>query len=58
MRFSAIFLLSCPSGKRHPQAYHEGLEQMRAAEVSRRRDDNRHPGVTFRLPPLLYLVSA
>ena len=49
MRFSVIFLLSCPSGKRHPQVYHEGLEHMRAAEVSRCRDDNRHPGVTFRL---------
>jgi alkanesulfonate monooxygenase SsuD/methylene tetrahydromethanopterin reductase-like flavin-dependent oxidoreductase (luciferase family) len=33
MRFSAIFLLSCPPGKRHPQVYREGLEQMQAAEA-------------------------
>src|SRR6266511_3252490 len=33
MRFSAIFLLSCPPGKRHPQLYQEGLEQMQAAEA-------------------------
>jgi alkanesulfonate monooxygenase SsuD/methylene tetrahydromethanopterin reductase-like flavin-dependent oxidoreductase (luciferase family) len=33
MRFSAIFLLSCPPGKSHPQVYHEGLEQMEAAEA-------------------------
>jgi alkanesulfonate monooxygenase SsuD/methylene tetrahydromethanopterin reductase-like flavin-dependent oxidoreductase (luciferase family) len=33
MRFSAIFLLSCPPGKSHPQVYQEGLEQMEAAEA-------------------------
>jgi len=33
MRFSAIFLLSCPPGKSHPQVYQEGLEQMAAAEA-------------------------
>jgi alkanesulfonate monooxygenase SsuD/methylene tetrahydromethanopterin reductase-like flavin-dependent oxidoreductase (luciferase family) len=33
MRFSAIFLLSCPPGKSHPQVYREGLEQMAAAEA-------------------------
>jgi alkanesulfonate monooxygenase SsuD/methylene tetrahydromethanopterin reductase-like flavin-dependent oxidoreductase (luciferase family) len=33
MRFSAIFLLSCPPGKTHPQVYQEGLEQMAAAET-------------------------
>ena len=33
MRFSAIFLLSCPPGKSHPQVYQEGLEQMTAAEA-------------------------
>jgi len=33
MRFSAIFLLSCPPGKSHPQVYQEELEQMAAAEA-------------------------
>jgi len=33
MRFSAIFLLSCPPGKSHPQIYAEALEQMAAAEA-------------------------
>jgi alkanesulfonate monooxygenase SsuD/methylene tetrahydromethanopterin reductase-like flavin-dependent oxidoreductase (luciferase family) len=33
MRFSAIFLLSCPPGKSHPQVYREGIEQMVAAEA-------------------------
>jgi alkanesulfonate monooxygenase SsuD/methylene tetrahydromethanopterin reductase-like flavin-dependent oxidoreductase (luciferase family) len=33
MRFSAIFLLSCPPGKSHPQVYQEGLAQMEAAEA-------------------------
>jgi alkanesulfonate monooxygenase SsuD/methylene tetrahydromethanopterin reductase-like flavin-dependent oxidoreductase (luciferase family) len=33
MRFSAIFLLSCPPGKSHPQVYQEGLEQMVEAEA-------------------------
>jgi alkanesulfonate monooxygenase SsuD/methylene tetrahydromethanopterin reductase-like flavin-dependent oxidoreductase (luciferase family) len=33
MRFSAIFLLSCPPGKSHPQVYQEALEQMEAAEA-------------------------
>ena len=33
MRFSAIFLLSCPPGKSHPQVYQEGIEQMVAAEA-------------------------
>jgi alkanesulfonate monooxygenase SsuD/methylene tetrahydromethanopterin reductase-like flavin-dependent oxidoreductase (luciferase family) len=33
MRFSAIFLLLCPPGKRHPQVYQEGLEQIQAAEA-------------------------
>ena len=33
MRFSAIFLLSCPPGKSHPQVYQEGLEQMVGAEA-------------------------
>jgi alkanesulfonate monooxygenase SsuD/methylene tetrahydromethanopterin reductase-like flavin-dependent oxidoreductase (luciferase family) len=33
MRFSAIFLLSCPPGKSHPQVYQEGIEQMAAAEA-------------------------
>jgi alkanesulfonate monooxygenase SsuD/methylene tetrahydromethanopterin reductase-like flavin-dependent oxidoreductase (luciferase family) len=33
MRFSAIYLLSCPPGKSHPQVYREGLEQMQAAEA-------------------------
>jgi alkanesulfonate monooxygenase SsuD/methylene tetrahydromethanopterin reductase-like flavin-dependent oxidoreductase (luciferase family) len=33
MRFSAIFLLSCPQGKSHPQVYEEGLEQLEAAEA-------------------------
>jgi alkanesulfonate monooxygenase SsuD/methylene tetrahydromethanopterin reductase-like flavin-dependent oxidoreductase (luciferase family) len=33
MRFSAIFLLSCPPGKSHPEVYQEGLEQMAAAEA-------------------------
>jgi alkanesulfonate monooxygenase SsuD/methylene tetrahydromethanopterin reductase-like flavin-dependent oxidoreductase (luciferase family) len=33
MRFSVIFLLSCPPGKLHPQVYQEGLEQMEAAEA-------------------------
>jgi alkanesulfonate monooxygenase SsuD/methylene tetrahydromethanopterin reductase-like flavin-dependent oxidoreductase (luciferase family) len=33
MRFSAIFLRSCPPGKPHPQVYQEGLEQMAAAEA-------------------------
>jgi alkanesulfonate monooxygenase SsuD/methylene tetrahydromethanopterin reductase-like flavin-dependent oxidoreductase (luciferase family) len=33
MRFSAIYLLSCPPGKSHSQVYQEGLEQMQAAEA-------------------------
>jgi alkanesulfonate monooxygenase SsuD/methylene tetrahydromethanopterin reductase-like flavin-dependent oxidoreductase (luciferase family) len=33
MRFSAIFLLSCPPGTSHPQVYEEGLEQMEMAEA-------------------------
>jgi alkanesulfonate monooxygenase SsuD/methylene tetrahydromethanopterin reductase-like flavin-dependent oxidoreductase (luciferase family) len=33
MRFSAIFLRSCPPGKLHPQVYQEGLEQMAAVET-------------------------
>jgi len=33
MRFSAIFLLSCPPGKSHLQVYQEGIEQMAAAEA-------------------------
>lgn len=32
MRFSAIFLLSCPPGKSHRQIYQEALEQMEVAE--------------------------
>ena len=33
MRFSTIFLLSCPPGKSHPQVYQEGIEQLAAAEA-------------------------